>query len=71
MLYENSYERALKFADSEAYDSVEFNSEWQGYDVFVAYSEEGSYTGFPDFVLVDAKKARWATTDETMSIFFA
>lgn len=71
MLYENSYERALKFADSEAYDSVEFHSEWQGYDVFVAYSEEGSYTGFPDFVLVDAKKARWATTDETMSIFFA
>lgn len=71
MLYENSYNRALKFADSEAYDSVEFHSEWHSYDVYVALSEEGSYTGYPDYILVDSNTVRWADPKETESILFA
>ena len=71
MLHEKSHNLALKLAKSEGFTSVEFLKEWQGYDLFVATSEEPAFTGYPDYILVNSKTARWTTPKESESILFA
>lgn len=71
MLYEKSHNLALKLAKSEGFSAVEFLREWQGYDLFVASSEETTFTGYPDYILVNASEAHWANPDEADSILFA
>lgn len=71
MLYEKSHDLALTLAKSEEFSAVEFIREWQGYDLFVATSEEPAFTGYPDYILVNSKTARWATPKESESILFA
>ena len=71
MLHEKSHNLALKLAKSEGFTSVEFLKEWQGYDLFVAVTDEPSFTGYPVYVLANDNNARWANPEETESILFA
>lgn len=71
MLYEKSHNLALQLANSEGFISVEYIGEWQGYDLFVASAKKTAFTGFPDYILVNAQSARWTNPEEAASILFA
>lgn len=71
MLYENSMNRALAFAKSEGFASVEYLQEWEGHDLFVATDDKDSYTGLPNYILVNSDLARWANPSEQRAILFA
>ena len=56
---------------SDGFDRVERLGEWEGYDLFLADTDEPCAIGLPQYILSAGKEARWASVDETMRIMAA
>lgn len=66
-----TYDAAVRFAQSSGFDGVTFEAEYKGYAVYHANSEEleGACCGYPHFVIVgDDGACRFSTPDEALEI---
>ena len=66
-----TYDAAVRFAQSSGFDGVTFEAEYKGCVVYHANSEEleGACCGYPHFVIVDNKlNCRYSTPDEALQI---
>ncbi len=66
-----TYDAAVRFAQSSGFDGVTFDAEYKGCVAYHAYSEEleGACCGYPHFVIVDGKlNCRYSTPDEALQI---
>lgn len=67
-----AYMAAVNFASLNKYDFVRFAAEYKGFVAYFVTSKalEGSYSGYPHYVLVDYKSmdCRYCTPAEAMEI---
>lgn len=61
-------EHINRLAKSEGFDRVEHVGSWNGFELYVADTDEACEIGLPQYILADGKAARWADVDETTDI---
>lgn len=56
------------FAGEMSYGHLEPHGTWEGFDVYAVVLEEPMCLGYPQVVLTNSRKIRWATPDEALEI---
>lgn len=62
---------ANDFAKSKEYDHALYETDWNGYSVYIAALESSTSSacgGYPQYILVDTSATRWSTLEETSAI---
>lgn len=63
---------ANDFAKSKEYDHALYETDWNGYSVYIAALESSTSNacgGYPQYILVsDTSATRWSTLEETSAI---
>lgn len=60
---------ALQYAESKGFKAVDFQEEWNGFDVFIAQSEgKPLIVGYPFFILVKDGEARESNATEILEL---
>ena len=63
---------ANDFAKSKEYDHALYETDWNGYSVYIAALESSTSSmcgGYPQYILVsDISTTRWSTLDETSEL---
>ena len=61
-------EHISRLAKSEDFDRVEHLGRWNGFELYVADTDEECAIGLPQYILASGNNARWASVEETSAI---
>lgn len=60
--------KVQSLAESEEFDLVNHLGQWNGWEIYVADTNEECAIGLPQYILASDKEVRWASDSETLSI---